>query len=176
MAFQHGFISFKWGPRFYLQKHQRWQNVACHLGKTTHLKHTSIIVQPKRLLRVFNPPSLCPQCACDYDFVIVLDASLVCVLVRILVSCPPASHMGSKKKSIISGTSSCCMGSKKKLVSVLFLLLPRIVGQWITLKYVGILSVLCEIKYCFFELWWMDWVTQISVTNTLKTFPEWPYK
>ena len=114
MAFQHGFISFKWGPRFYLQKHQRWQNVACHLGKTTHLKHTSIIVQPKRLLRVFNPPSLCPQCACDYEFVIVLDASLVCVLVRILVSCPPASHMGSKKKSIISGTSSCCMGSKKK--------------------------------------------------------------
>lgn len=50
-------------------------------------------------------------------------------------------------------------------------------GHWTIWNYVSIVSIhLCEIKYCYCGLWWMERVSQISVTSPLKTFPKWPYQ
>lgn len=94
-----------------------------------------------------------------------------------IVKCPPGSRVGgNKKRSIINGTSSCRTEIKRTCVTFL----PALAndgGHWTIWNYVSIVGILlCEIKYRYCGLWWMERVSQISVMSTLKTFPKWPYK
>ena len=127
------------------------------------------------VLPVFNPPRLCLRCACVFFcFVfflfVVLNASLACIL----VSLPTGSCVGGVKKRITNGTSSRRTEIKTTCVLLFFLLWPRTMNNLKLCGYSRIL--LCEIKYRYCGLWWMERVSQISVTSTLKTFPKWPYK
>lgn len=128
--------------------------------ESTRLKHTSIIVQPKRLCYEFSTlPGYVFGVHVDFCFRAECFTG-VCTCEN-TVKCPPGSWVGSnKKRSIINGTSS----------------LPRMLAteQFYYVSIVGIL--LWEIKHRHCGLWWMERVSRISVTSTLKTFPKWPYK
>lgn len=128
----------------------------------------------KTVLRVPNLPQAM-SLVCMWVLFVVLNASLVCVLVRILSN----AHLGplwdaTRKRSVTHGNEQPLCGDKEKPVTFLPALANNS-GPWTILNYVGIVSM-CEIKYRYYGLWWMDGVSQISVMSTLKTFPKWPYK
>lgn len=141
------------------------------LGESTRLKHASIIPQPKRLCCEFSTlPGYVFGVHVVFFLFVVLIASLACTL----VSLPTGSCVGGIKKRITNGTSSRRTEIKTTCVLLFFLLWPRTMNNLKLCGYSRIL--LCEIKYRYCGLWWMERVSQISVTSTLKTFPKWPYK
>lgn len=141
----------------------------------TCLKHTSIIVQSKRVCVTSFQPSQAMSLVCMWFFVCRAECFTGVHTCKNTVKCPPGSCVGrNEKRGVTDGTSSRCMGIKRSCVTFLPALAKNS-GQWTILNYVGIVSM-CEIKYRYYGLWWMDWVSQISVMSTLKTFPKWPYK
>lgn len=107
---------------------------------------------------------------CMWFLFVVLNASLVCILVRILSNVRLVhAWLVTIKRSIKQPLN----GDQENLCYFL----PDLAndgGHWTIWNYVSIL--LCENKYRYCGLWWMERVSQISVTSTLKTFPKWPYK
>ena len=149
---------------------QSWLNVARLLGKV-HAWSTQVSsLNPNDCVTSFQP-SQAMSLVCMWFFLfVVLIASLACIL----VSLPTGSCVGGIKKRITNGTSSRRTEKKTTCVLLFFLLWPRTMNNFKLYGYSCIL--LCEIKYRYCGLWWMERVSQLSVTSTLKTFPKWPYK
>lgn len=99
------FIFFCQGPQQCLQNVKR--NMAHHFGgESTCLKHTNITVQ----YEFYTLPGLCLQCACDSEKNFIfwfIDASLACILVRLLSNAHPVSvRVVSRKKASQKAQSS----------------------------------------------------------------------
>lgn len=156
---------------------------AAHIWvESTRLKHTSTIAQAKRLCSEFStlPGSVFSVHVIfffSFFFLprpppfVVLNASLACILVRIL-SNANLFHVWvvNKKRSIIVAQAAIAKRWRRTCVTFL----PSLAtdgGHWTIWHHVSIVSILlCEIKYCYRGLWWMERVSQISVMSTLRHF------
>lgn len=144
---------------------QSWLNVTRLWGEKYTLEAHKY--QPKRpCYKFFNPPSL--QCACDF--------CLSCWMLHWRAYLweyrqkPTWLMCGwqQEKKHLLKITGS--RRTEIKTTCVTFLpALAMDSGHWTIWNYVSTVSILlCEIKYRYCGLWWMERVSQISVTSTLK--------
>lgn len=155
---------------------QSWLNVARLWGKV-HAWSTQVSsFNPNDCVKIFQP-SQAMSSVCMCFFVCRAECFTGVHSCENIVECPPGPCVGgNKKRSIITGTSSCRMEIKRTGVTFLPAL-AKVGGHWTIWNHVSIVGILlCEIKYRYCGLWWMERVSQISVTSTLKTFPKWPYK
>lgn len=148
---------------------QSWLNVARIWGKE-HAWSTQVsLFNPNG--RDFHPCQFPMSLVCMWFLFVVLNASLACVLVRILSDAHLVDVWVLTRKEAL-------MAQEIKRTCVTFLpTLAEDDGHWTIWNYMRTVCILlCEIKYRYRGLWRMERVSQISVTSTLKTFPKWPYK